>query len=779
MADGSKNVRLLTEQEAADVIKGGGSRNVTARTLRWLMQRPDAPARPDFLVDLAAVAEYLRRKANAKAPGLRGVAELFDRIVPKGSKPRALTAAEREARSRARDGHSDIRGDLDRAFEGVNWRSRRRGEADLVYFLKTYCTGEGGFLETPPPPEMQGIVREMEAGVGSTAVPYHIRMPRGTGKTSYEKGAIKWALATGRRRYVIAVAANSENAQNIIDDVYGGIVTNPAFVRDWPEIAIPFIRLGGAFQRAKMQTYRGELTNPKKTANKIVFPFVRDPKSGRPFPAAGATLEAVGFSAGARGKGRMTERPDLLVLDDLQTDDIAESEAQVLKAIRKIKKTFMGLGGHKKKIAAIMTSTPIVADDLSETFAKDSGWRTSTFRLFSSWPDCHNPDRPNKSGETDYWDEYAEIMEAEKNAGREPHKAGNRYYAKHRKEMDAGAAVLNPGNFDPATEKSGIQHAMNLLYRDGLDAFMSEYQMTPPRKEFAFEISARLVMSRVRRGVPERSVPSQSVMTVAATDVNPGYAITTAVVSFDVQLTGLVVAYHVKKVRIPENMNDVEFNRKVYEALAATGREIAALGVKIDKWGVDAGGRQFQSVTQFAAMSQTVCGLQATAMLGRAGRNWNPNVRSRIRSARNETVLCQDPQRRRWLAWNADVYKERMHRAWGTEVGAPGGLSLFDGGANHSSFATQIANEKLVSKTKVGEDRWAYKWQTKEPHDYGDAMAMCYALAGSENLTGDGATPRKPYATCAVGGRGARPPTEATTSKPSVSSPRIVVGHAR
>jgi uncharacterized membrane protein YfbV (UPF0208 family) len=381
----------------------------------------------------------------------------------------------------------------------------------------------------------------------------------------------------------------------------------------------------------------------------------------------------------------------------------------------------------------------------------------------------------------DYWDEYAEIMEAEKNAGREPHKAGNRYYLQHRMEMDAGAAVLNPGNFDSVTEKSGIQHAMNLLYRDGLDAFMSEYQMTPPRKEFAFEISARLVMSRVRRGVPQMAVPSQSVMTVAATDVNPGYAITTAVVSFDVQLTGLVVAYHVKKVRIPERLNDVEFNRKVYEALAATGREIASLGVKIDKWGVDAGGRQFQAVTQFAAMSQNVCGLQATAMLGRAGQNWNPNVRSRIRSARNETVLCQDPQRRRWLAWNADVYKERMHRAWGTEVGAPGGLSLFDGGANHSAFATQIANEKLVSKTKVGEDRWAYKWQTKEPHDYGDAVAMCYALAGSENLTGDGATPRKPHATCVVGGRGARPPTEATktVSQPSVSPPRIAVGHAR
>ena len=61
-------------------------------------------------------------------------------------------------------------------------------------------------------------------------------------------------------------------------------------------------------------------------------------------------------------------------------------------------------------------------------------------------------------------------------------------------------------------------------------------------------------------------------------------------------------------------------------------------------------------------------------MLGRAGQNWNPNVRSRIRSEKNATVLCRDPQGRRWLAWNADEYKEKMHRAWGAEPGGGGNI---------------------------------------------------------------------------------------------------------
>ena len=266
--------------------------------------------------------------------------------------------------------------------------------------------------------------------------------------------------------------------------------------------------------------------------------------------------------------------------------------------------------------------------------------------------------------------------------------------------------------------------------------------MLPVRQAFAFELTDRLVLSRVRRGVNPNTPPEGTVLVAAATDINPGYALSTAVLAFDLQLTALVVAYHVTKIRISDRIPESEFDRRVFEALAAHGREIAALGVKVDRWGVDAGGRQFPSVTRFAAQSAALCNLAATPMLGRAGRNWNPFVRSRIRAPLNDTVQCRDTQGREWLAWDADAYKERAQLAWTAEPGAPGGLSLFDGGANHSRFAIQVANEKLVEKRRIrrpdGMDGCEYKWQTKEPHDYGDCLAMCYALAGAEGITGDG-----------------------------------------
>jgi hypothetical protein len=745
----ANSIRLVSEEEAAAILRKGGSTHATARTLRWLMQQPGAPARADFQIDLAAVADFLRRTAKRNAPGLKGAAALFDKIVPEHARPRALTYAERQAKSRAKSAHGDIAADLDAAIAGINWKRRHRAERDFLYFLKTYCTSEdpadGAFLEIPPAKGLQPIVRDMEQAIGDASIPYHIRVARGHGKTAFTKGAALWVAATGRRRYEIAVGSNDENATNIIDDIFTAATTNPRFVEDFPEIAVPFLKLQGAYQRAKTQKFHGKLTNPRKAANRIVFPKIENPATGRPFPSSGVILEAIGFNAGARGKVKGILRPDFLIFDDLQNDERAQSDGQVAKMAAKIKKTFMGLAGHRKKIAAIMTSTPIEANDLSETFAADPGWKTKTYKMVLSWPKCHNPDATaeERKGIRDLWAEYWDVFNAEKAADREPHIVANKFYRKHRKEMDAGAAVLNPKNFDPTTEISGIQHAMNILFRDGEDTFMGEYQMQPPRNAFAFELTVKTILQRIRHGVPARTVPADAVLTVAATDINPGYAITTAVIAFDIQLTALVVAYHVMPVKIPERLNDTEFDRRLTAALKAHAGEIAALGIHIDKWGIDAGGRQFKTVTKFAPTVGAGFGIEAIAMLGRAGVNWNPNVRSRIREARNDTVPCRDPQRRRWLAFNADIYKEKAQRAWDTETGGAGGLSIYDGNENHYKFAVQIANEKLKEKVKTrdrfGRECFDYKWQTRNPHDYGDCVAMCFALAGAENITGEDA----------------------------------------
>ena len=129
-------------------------------------------------------------------------------------------------------------------------------------------------------------------------------------------------------------------------------------------------------------------------------------------------------------------------------------------------------------------------------------------------------------------------------------------------------------------------------------------------------------------------------------------------------------------------------------------------------------------------------------MLGRAGQNWNPYVRSKIRNPINETVECGDTDRdgcrQRWVNFNADYWRETEQRAWLGEIGTPGGLSLFGGAdVRHDEFAAQVSAEQLRKKTIGPDGRYRYEWAGGEAHrhDYGDAETMCLAVAGNKGLT--------------------------------------------
>ena len=115
----------------------------------------------------------------------------------------AKSGAERKAEFVSR--HSDVGADFDAALAEVDWKRRKRCEKSLVAFAAAYCTGEGGFLETRPPKSMQGILEEMQTAIGDSSTPYHIRIARGHGKTSYMKCAVVWALSCGLRRYIVSV----------------------------------------------------------------------------------------------------------------------------------------------------------------------------------------------------------------------------------------------------------------------------------------------------------------------------------------------------------------------------------------------------------------------------------------------------------------------------------------------------------------------------------------------------------------------------------------------
>lgn len=97
----------------------------------------------------------------------------------------------------------------------------------------------------------------------------------------------------------------------------------------------------------------------------------------------------------------------------------------------------------------------------------------------------------------------------------------------------------------------------------------------------------------------------------------------------------------------------------------------------------------------------------------------------------------------KYVFFDADFYKETFQRAVLSEPGAPGACSLYDGDASeHSEFAIQACNEKLVYVKHMPDGRNRYEWKSAEPHDFLDCMSMCYAVAASKGITGASAVRR-------------------------------------
>ena len=150
---------------------------------------------------------------------------------------------------------------------------RSRCERSALYFMREYCTGIGrnGFLKTNVPASMRKIVHTMQLAI-ETGVPYHIRMPRGHGKTSYVKGVVMWALATGKAKLVEAVAANARKAEGIVRDVWNCLANSRRFGDDFPEIATFIRKCKGNWRRAPFVTYKGEAVGMSKNNGALQLP---------------------------------------------------------------------------------------------------------------------------------------------------------------------------------------------------------------------------------------------------------------------------------------------------------------------------------------------------------------------------------------------------------------------------------------------------------------------------------------------------------------------------
>lgn len=402
-----------------------------------------------------------------------------------------------------------------------NVRRRAKCERSLKLFLETYVTG----IAWDWSPDHLEMIERLEE-VAFLAAMQAMAEPRGWGKSALCRGAVAWTVSYRHRRYPFLIGATDQKACEAVEFIQKLFRFGETYRLDFPEISHAARHLGGIANRAAGQVCQGEPTLIKWAADRIVLPRVPPPKNWPKswdlapdgmVPTSCSIVGASGLTGeGIRGSVETlptTEmvRPDLVLLDDPQTRESAESLTQNEKRLRLIMGDVLGMAGPGQKLAVLMPCTVIEPGDMIDQVldrAKHPLWRGKRAGILRSMP-------TNLTAWGAYFEVYARC------ALKEPpdYTEANDYYRARRAELDAGAEAQWEARKSP-DEVSAVQHAMHLYFRDPA-AFWAE-GMNQPQARTATAAAAALDPAQVAAKVshlPPGMVPRGTTRLTAFIDV--------------------------------------------------------------------------------------------------------------------------------------------------------------------------------------------------------------------------------------------------------------------
>lgn len=406
---------------------------------------------------------------------------------------------------------------------------RERCRLDFGRFCETYL-GEIFTLEWSP--DHRRVIALVEQAVleGQLAA---VAMPRGSGKTSMlSEAAPQWATLFGHRRYVAVIGAENDHAKQIVEAIRIQLETNEKLGADFPAVCYPIRRLEGIPQRANGQLSEGRPTRIKLSDRKIVYPTLEGA------PTSGSVIQAGGITGRIRGmKHALADnssiRPDLVLVDDPQTEESARSPAQVDARANVVTNAILGLAGPGQSIAGLAAVTVVEPDDLADQMLEGGDrfaeWRAERCRALYEFP-------TNRK----LWDRYGELYRDGLPNG--DVSAAQAFYRENREAMDAGARVAWEERRKP-DEISALEHCMRLyLTRPGY--FAAEYQNEPIREGVDDETRILKVDELIGRvsGVPRGKIPDEAELVIATADVQ-GKALFWCVTAWTKRFDGFVVDY--------------------------------------------------------------------------------------------------------------------------------------------------------------------------------------------------------------------------------------------
>ena len=559
--------------------------------------------------------------------------------------------------------------------------------------------------------------------------------PRGSAKTTWMRIACIWSLCEAVTPYIIYICGSASEAKANLKIIKSEFESSDRLLEAYPEICRPIREIRGVAQRVHvLQDEEGNALAFEWKSDFIRMPNVPG------FRASGYMLEATGIESHIRGKneslpGGGSTRPTLVLLDDPQTREDAQSPATVAKLLDTINGDVLGLAGPGQKIAALVAGTIIERGDVMDQLTdkrRSPAWHGVRVSLLES----------RALREKELWlSEYAELRrESQRNDESIP-EAANAFYASHRAEMDEGARVYWDDRFFSGDgELSAIQHAYNLLIDRGEKVFASEYQNMPLAvRTNVLSLTPEHVYAKMN-GRGALGLPALPVSLTAGVDLNR-YGLTWNLIASTRDLASCVIAYGIHLPPGREKIFEGEANRNTeaenlafYKALSEFCMKLESLRIfdsagrpqRIRRVGIDAG-YLYTTVRRFTVMNAARFPFDLIPTRGRAAMQYRPRGPNVTLPGRD--WLVSNDQFGQMVIYNSDIWAESTQTGFLLPHGAPGAIDLYGNArAEHIEYATQLCSQKLAEKIQ-GDKGLYYRWTNEGRNDYLDSLTIARVMA--------------------------------------------------
>jgi hypothetical protein len=564
---------------------------------------------------------------------------------------------------------------------------------------------------------------------------------------------VVYCVLTGLLAFPLILAATGPDAERILANIKGHFEDNDRLHEDYNEVCGPIRALDGLPNRAGGQLIEGRIGTEevRECRSRIIWSgkHVALPTLEAKYSrATGAIIATRGLDAAVRGIKYGTQRPDLAVIDDPETRDMAESldERQPEKLERKIDQDVVGLAGQNRRLARVMLTTLMRRKCVSAKFTdpeQKPSWHGVRFRMIEQWP---------VRGEL--WEEYLSRRLAGQHAGDKFSRDAHAYYAEHRAEMDEGVVVGNPWRYvsdklpdGTHCQLSTIQYVFDLIGDIGREAFDTEYQNDPPEETGPVEsgITAHRIQSQVS-GYPRCVVPPGCMVLTQGIDVGK-FNLHWVVRAWRPDATGYVIDKGVQEVHGTEVRSDHGVDVAISRAIKARmsdchegpyyhiGGEIAPIDLTL----IDAG---YRTDAIYATCKELGLGVKPAMGIGAQTGPIKPRFRAPVRNSADRhhgdgwfesrqpgNIWLVNMDTNRWKTWE--------HDRWMTATDKPGTLFMYgeegDDPKIHTAYAHHIVAE--VETEMVRKGVLVREWKPKSSNNHWlDASYMSDVAANMKGI---------------------------------------------